>query len=466
MTKTNGDRSSRRDWFGPFMWGVIAAGSGMALASAVASRRRRVLDLRLLRGPRDDVLPAVVIPGIMGSRLHRPDGTPVWLNLRNAVGHYDLSLPLTLPLSESRDDLVPGPLLGTTHVMPRLFGFTEYYDLLDILAAAGFHASAPTDGHGPTHHIFSYDWRRDMVETARRLHETLEAWAEARGDPAARFNVIGHSMGGLVARYYLRYGTAEPGGPVTWAGARRIANLILVAVPNAGGVHALEAMLYGNRVGLSHTTLAAPVIARMPSVYQLMPPRGAAALLNDRLEPLDVDLHDPATWDRYGWGPFAPARRNLDLGDDGARDRSRAFTEAALARSGAFHRALAADPETPCPVRVVLLGGDCLPTIARGIVPEKRGLPPRFVPWTRRENDLMFEAGDGRVTRASVLASHLPLADQNHFGCGLPEVADAIFGSADHHGIYREPTFQSILLRMLLRPARRPATVAPPAAAG
>ncbi|MGH2579048.1 MAG: hypothetical protein ACRDG9_15060, partial [Actinomycetota bacterium] len=85
--------------------------------------------------------------------------------------------------------------------------------------------------------------------------------------------------------------------------------------------------------------------------------------------------------------------------------------------------------------------------------------------------DLMFEAGDGRVTRASVLASHLPLAEQSHIGCGLPEVADAVFGNADHHGIYREPTFQSTLLRLLLRPARRAAAaaaaaVAPPVTPG
>ena len=272
-------------------------------------------------------------------------------------------------------------------------------------------------------------------------------------------------MGGLVARYYLRYGTAEPdAGPVTWAGARRIANLVLVAVPNAGGIHALEAMLYGNRVGLSHTTLAAPVIARMPSVYQLMPPRGAAALLDHQLEPLDVDLHDMAAWDRYGWGSFAPARRSLDLADDTARDQSRAFLEAALARSAAFHRALAREPETPCPVRVVLLGGDCLPTLARGIVPEKRGLPPRFVPWSRKENDVMFEAGDGRVTRASVLAAHLPGADDAETGSGLPEVMQAFFGSAEHHGIYREPTFQSLLLRLLLRPGPRALPRAGPAA--
>jgi len=449
------------------MWGVLAAGSGMVLANTLGTRRRRRIDFRLFRTSHQDIPPAVVVPGIMGSRLLRPDGTPVWLNLRNAVGHYDLSLPLSLPLSQSRDDLVPGQLLGTTAVMPRLFGFTEYYDLLDILGSAGFRPASSTGERRLAYHVFSYDWRRDLVETARRLHDKLEEMADERGDPGARFNVVGHSMGGLVARYYLRYGTAEPDGPVTWAGARRIANLVLVAVPNGGGIHALEAMLYGNRVGLSHTTLAAPVIARMPSVYQLMPPRGAAGLLDHRLEPLDADLHTLETWEHYGWGPFAPARRGLDLASDSERDKSVEFLAAALARSGAFHRALARDPMSPCPARVVLLGGDCLPTLARGIVPEKRGLPPRFVAWNAKENDVMFEAGDGRVTRSSVLASHLPCAEQSHAGCGIPEVADAVFGSADHHGIYREPTFQSILLRLLLRPTRRaPVAVAPPAAAG
>jgi hypothetical protein len=67
----------------------------------------------------------------------------------------------------------------------------------------------------------------------------------------------------------------------------------------------------------------------------------------------------------------------------------------------------------------------------------------------------MFEAGDGRATRASVLASHLPEADESDHSCGIPEVGHAFFGSADHHGIYQEPTFQSILLRLLMRPARR-----------
>jgi hypothetical protein len=192
----------------------------------------------------------------------------------------------------------------------------------------------------------------------------------------------------------------------------------------------------------------------MPSVYELLPPRNAPALLDHRLEPLDADLHDVGTWARFGWGPFAPAVVRRLSGADGDIPAHQRFLEAALARARAFHGALAHRPETPCPVRVTLLGGDCLPTLARAVVPEKQGLPPRFEPWNRTETEAMFEAGDGRLTRASVLAQHLPTADQDEAGCGIPEVAHVMFGSADHHGIYREPTFQSIMLRQLLRPAR------------
>jgi pimeloyl-ACP methyl ester carboxylesterase len=439
----------------PFIAGAAAGATGLLLAQALSPRRR--LDPRLIKALRSSggqVAPAVVVPGILGSRLVRPDGGEAWLNLANVFGHHDLRLPLRLPLETSRDLLRPAGLLGVNTALPRVFGFSEYADLVHLLEGAGFRSTGR--GEGPSYHVFSYDWRRDLVESARALGETLDALAEAMGDPLARFNLVGHSMGGLVARYYLRFGGAEPGEstPVTWAGARRVRTLTLVATPNGGSIPALGAVLSGERVGLSYTTLAASVIARMPAIYQLFPPAGTRPLLDRRGERLDADLHDLKTWERFGWGPFAPARdRNrLASGEAAESDEGqRAFMGAALARAAAFHRALSLVPETPCPVRVVVLGGDCLPTLARAIVADLPGLPPRLEPVTRRESEWMFEAGDGRVTRESVLASHLPGAIDSETGSGLPEARQVFFGSADHHGIYQEPTFQNLLLRMLLR---------------
>jgi hypothetical protein len=433
-----------RPWL-PFIAGVVAGGAALVLARALTPRP--TLDPRLLKrnGDDPDVPTTVVVPGLLGSELLRPDGTQVWLNAGNALGHHDLALPATLPLGSGEDDLHPGRLLGTDDLLPGIFGFTEYRDLMELLRNGGLR-----------HYVFAYDWRRDLAESAARLGERLDSLADRLGLPDARFNVVGHSMGGLVARYYLRFGSAPlaDDSPVTWAGARRIRSLVLAATPNAGSIPSLDAILHGNRVGLSYTTLAASVIATMPSIYQLLPPAGTPALLDHRLNVLSADLHDPATWERFGWGPFADAgrRRAADAADStGAR---RAFLAAALGRARAFHRALSRAPSTPCPVRVVALGGDCLPTLGHAIVAETHGGAPRFEPRTRAEAASMMEAGDGRVTRASVLASHLPEADASDLGSGLPEIGGAFFGAADHHGIYGEPTFQSALLRILLRPVR------------
>jgi hypothetical protein len=269
-------------------------------------------------------------------------------------------------------------------------------------------------------------------------------------------------MGGLVVRYYLRYGGAEPRDdrPAPWAGARRTASAILVATPNGGSIPALAAIVGGERVGFSHTTLAAAVVRRMPSIYQLLPPLGTGPLVDPGGRVLEDDLQDPATWEKHGWGPFAPAASPRDAAEV-------AFVTSALERARAFHAALSRPAASACPVPVYALGGDCLLTAARAVAGEgRRGTPPRFEARSAAEQDRLFEPGDGRVTRASLLGSHLPLARASASGSGYQEVGQAFFGASDHHGLYGDPAVQSLLLRLLLRPAARPAAGASPCAAG
>jgi pimeloyl-ACP methyl ester carboxylesterase len=420
----------------------------LAATWLAARRRRRTLHPRIIRALArgGEPAPVVFVPGLCGSQLLRPDGSEAWLNLGNTMGHHDLKLPGGLPFLRSRDDLHPGLLVGTDALLPRAFGFTEYAELLDLFDSAGLE---PGMGPGARYAVFSYDWRRDLVESARHLALRLEGLALAMGSPEARFHLVGHSMGGLVVRYYLRFGGDEPrpGAAVLWTGARRIASLVQVATPNAGAIPALAAILCGERVGWSHTTLAAPVLQRMPAIYQLLPPAGSGALVDGEGRVLGDDLQDPASWERFGWGPFAPAANDPE---------ERAFVCAALERARAFHDALARPAASPCPVPVYALGGDCILTAARAVVGEApRGSPPRFEARTPREQDLLFEPGDGRVTRASLLGSHLPGAQAGPSASGYCETTRAFFASSDHHGLYSDPACQSLLLRLLLQPDPR-----------
>jgi hypothetical protein len=184
----------------------------------------------------------------------------------------------------------------------------------------------------------------------------------------------------------------------------------------------------------------------MPSVYQLLPPAEARALVDAKGDEVDGDLHDPATWERWGWGPFG-SRAEKQLAPE------RVFVEAALERARAFHDGLVRKPGNRAPVPMYALGGDCLLTLGRAIVGDgPAGSLPRFLARSPREQDLIFEPGDGRVTRASVLAAHL--GDRNDpEGHGIPELSGAFFGSADHHGLFADPASQSLLLRLLLRSA-------------
>ena len=447
--------------------GTFVAGFAAGALAAVlyeALRPRRGFDPALLGAPDAPIPPVVIVPGILGSQLLDAEGDEAWLGLGNMVGAHDIALPARLPLGEARDGLSPGGLLGVDHILPRLFGFSEYGDLVAVLESAGF----VRDGvEGRSYHVYGYDWRRDLVESARGLGSFLERLAAERGRPGERFCVIGHSMGGLVARLFLRYGGVDPTGgsrqaepdaralggsvangrssapdpptgPVTWAGATRIVRMVVATAPSGGSIPALEALLLGSPVGFSTTTLAASVCATFPALYALLPPAQAKPLIEPGGAVLPIDLLDPEAWQEHAWGPFA----------EGGEPALRDYARAALLRAREVREGLDRAPATACPVPVTLMGGDTLPTLARAVL-DGRGVP-RFQPEQRQETALMYEAGDGRVTRASLLASHAPGAREDDDDCGIHEVGRLAFGDGDHHGLFAEPAFQSALLRALL----------------
>src|SRR5262249_48229867 len=130
---------------------------------------------------------AVLIPGIMGPEL-RLDGELVWPGPIHS---------LVLPYRKM-DKLLNPDLTATDLIRSYAFSL-QYQALIDDLGELGFREG------DRTLFVFPYDWRKSNEQAAARLADLLDRVIEFHGMDA-EVNLIAHSMGGLIARYYLESG--------------------------------------------------------------------------------------------------------------------------------------------------------------------------------------------------------------------------------------------------------------------
>ena len=437
--------------------------------------------------------PLVIVPGILGSQLvNKKTGEAVWPSAFRSDAD-GLSLPMTPDLEANRDDLVPGRILERAKLARAAPEIYVYYELLRALRDYAGYRDGDWNNPGPegdrdTFYVFTYDWRRDNVESARLLVRRLEELKGRLNRPELRFNLVAHSMGGLVARYAAMYGDRDlpPAGAapqVTWAGATSVNKIFMIGTPNEGSAEAFATMLEGYSIteGLRRRVRLLNKLSRedavsIPALYQLLPHAGSLRFLDGRLEPLSVDLYDPAAWREYGWSPINdPAyRARYEKGDVPDENSSRtggrleeldAYLTAALARARRFHEALAAaPPPTPAPVALYAFGGDCEETLSALVVlrddKAKRWVTltaarplrtPAGVRIKRADVErAMYEPGDGRVTRRSLLGTSPGGARRSPlFDSALP-LAYAVFACDLHSDLPSNKTLQDNALTLLV----------------
>lgn len=426
--------------------------------------------------------PVVVIPGILGSELINPKtGETVW---PSAFRTSQEGLPISPNLEANRDDLIPGKIVETAKLAKLLPEVYVYRDLLEALRRyAGYREgdwnNPAVDGDRDTFYVFAYDWRRDNVTNARELVRRLQLLKEKLKRPDLKFNVVAHSMGGLIARYAAMYGDADlPAGDAaiqpTWLGAAHISKIVMIGVPNEGSADAFATLIEGysvtegmrRRVPLLNK-LTAEDAARTPSVFQLLPHESVVRFLDENLKPLDVDLYDAENWKRYGWSALhTPDFRRRFENSEGTNgetlDELDAYLTATLNRARRFHQALDAADTTTAPVVLLAIGGDCEETLNAPILlrDEKRN---RWVTVTRpREfrtssgvkiskktvTAAMYIPGDGRVTRASLLGENVFKIRDAQTGFTLSRYA--VFGCDLHGQLPRNKTLQDNALTAIV----------------
>ena len=424
--------------------------------------------------------PLVFIPGSFGTELADPrTGRPMWphSNLKLLFGTYD-ELGLDFD-TETLEPATDQPLLAG--VLTQGLGFDFYGRLLQLLTGtAAYRLRRPDDGHEPGPRDcwpYLYDWRRDNATAARGLAELITIIRAERGDPALRVDLLGHSNGGLIARWYQHYGIGRKAtsGPQSSSagGAEAINRLLLIGTPNRGTLQPVVAHLRGEEIGLRR--INPEVLATCPGVTQLMPHPDDVWLIDRRGDPVRADVFDPETWRAFGWSIFAPDVRARVIARNGSGRSGRRYLDALeryhaqqLAHGRRFITALPS-LASGSSVPLHLFGGDCAPTLGRLLL-EADGQALMGREQVRQiarpiagvdYAGLMFEPGDAVVTRRSlldgasepVLQPGRPLDMSARTGPGgRNEMGSWVSSCAEHRGMTGDPTLQRELLRVLFSP--------------
>jgi pimeloyl-ACP methyl ester carboxylesterase len=413
--------------------------------------------------------PVILIHGLMGARLKEAaSGQEVWVGSPVKLLFSDYA---EIALEIDPQTLLPKPpSLIASGLLDHVAGKNYYAGITETLESAGrFKYAEPgtrQSAGSRNYYVFVYDWRQDNVESARKLSRFIEQIRRDYADPSLKVDLVAHSMGGLIARYYLRYGEHDTLDDnefdVNLHGADRVRRVILLGTPNLGSVGALHSFIKGFKIG----TRAVPTetLATMPSAYQLFPHALNDWIVTSAGKPLNRDLFDVEIWRRFQWSIFDPRVRagimqRYDNEAEGSAylELLERYFEKHLERARRFTWSLTV-PLSTQPYQLIVMGGDCKLTPARIIVEEVNGISeirlwPREIkhPNTTVDYDLlMLEPGDGTVTKASLLAREsLDPSIPRHKWVSFP-LDYPIFLCESHTSLTSNTTFQDSLLNTLL----------------
>lgn len=413
--------------------------------------------------------PVIIIHGFAGSRLRNtqskrelwPPGLPEVLNLET----YELALHI------NPDTLASDSFDIEAYALFAQYGAVDFYQgLIRTLSQPGGYKAGkpgtPAKANERRYYTFVYDWRDDIVKSARKLDTLVSQIRQDYGMPELKVDIVAHSLGGLITRYYARYGTrdvlVDDNFDITNEGAKRIHKAVLMGTPNLGSVTMVYTYITG--LGVGPFGLPSEVLTTMPAVYQLFPHPMIPWLVDINGNNVDASLYDVRTWKRYHWGIYDPkvAARILEMAPDPEQgklrlDLLRRYFARQLERSERLSWALSIKNENT-PLRYIMFGGDCELTPAKILVEkvydkyEVRVFPNRIenpkpeIDYSR----IMLQPGDRRVTKPSLLSREsLDPTVVRHHRISAP-IQYSIMFCVKHDNLTGNIHFQDNLLNILL----------------
>ncbi|MBK7897900.1 MAG: hypothetical protein KA603_05755 [Azonexus sp.] len=222
----------------------------------------------------------VFVPGIMGSQLY----------LENDIIWPGTPAELLFPYQKMGQLLNPNLRVGD--IIRSVSIANQYASLIAAFKQCGFDEKATP----ATLIVCPYDWRKDNRLAAELLAEHVKKLRVDHGVDVV-INIVAHSMGGLVGRYFLESGIYTE---ANCQGFEQVRRLITIGTPHRGAPLALCAAM-GQIKRLFLNAQQVKQIADkddFPALYQLMPPKSEPYLWNTdpeaRLEPANLYEDDTA----------------------------------------------------------------------------------------------------------------------------------------------------------------------------
>lgn len=469
---------------------VLAVGAAFtALAVAACAPEPKAPDLGTLYSTASavetqDRRPVISIPGTLGSRLvEKGSGVVMWggssglsVDPEDPENARLIALPIGRKderLWDLRDDVKPDGVLRVARasVLGIPLELDIYRGVISTLIAGGFDFRETREEEKTSRDVnldsfeFPYDWRRDVVEASsdlayfieRKRDQVFETRRGFFGDKARepKFDLVAHSMGGLVTRYYLMYGNQdlpEDGSlpELTWAGAKNVSRVVFIAPPNTGSVLAFENLVNGKTLGPFQPTYEPAVLGTHVSTYQLFP-RDRHKRVRIKGSDEAVSLFNIDMWDKNNWGILNPSQDPLlqtlmpdEPSGELRRERAKRHLAKILARAEQFQRAIDRPVEVPEGLELYLVVGGGFETPAE----------VEYNPETGKVDIVKLEEGDGVVLRASSL---LDERQGNDYSIGLRTpltYKSVLLLPEEHVDITKSAVFGDNLLFWLLEAPR------------
>jgi pimeloyl-ACP methyl ester carboxylesterase len=316
--------------------------------------------------------------------------------------------------------------------------FPAYRDMINVLVKSGFSEDKENL------FIFAYDWRKDLAVNAASLADFIDsAKKQVRKNalkngirkPDIKFDIVAHSMGGLITRYYLRYArNLNLDNPtLDWSGAKNIQRVIIVGTPNAGYLDTFLEMVKGSPI----QPYPVSVLGTLPSYYQMLPNSEFESVI-DAHSGKPLNIFDVELWIKMKWG-LAEKRNDSVLktllpeisSESKRREIALEHLEKCLKRADAFINKMGEPENKPQHLSMHLICGNGIKTTRRASVTPKG-----------RVDVTEFASGDGKVLTSSAMHDIRQAGSSKYLFKSPVDWDNIILLRSAHMGITKAPAFE------------------------